>query len=218
MGGRWRWIARRCAHKAAPGINVSAMREFIPHTRIDRDAHWMHSGWHGWVYGFKLHLLVTVSPTVWLPLSAAVTSANVADNVEAAALLPQLGQPAMAPPGRLVLVDVAYADPKLLQHCAATALTLVTSRRGPRPHTDGGVGVRRVVHALRSQTSEGWNAQFKRGFACGEQLPTRGLRTTQHVLPGAVFIYQLTLLRRWLTGESLRCGRTAALRALRGAL
>lgn len=186
----------------------------IPHTRIDTDAHWTHSGWHGWVYGYKLHVLTTVSPRVWLPLAAAVTPANVADNVQAAALLPQPGQPALAPAGTLLLADVAYADPKLRQQCAATALTLITSRRGPYPHDDGGVGVRRVFHGLRSQTSEGWNAQIKRSFACGEQVPTRGLRATQRFLLGAVLVYQLTLLRRWLTGGSLRRGLTAALRAL----
>jgi hypothetical protein len=28
----------------------------VPHTSIDTDAHWTKSGWHGWVYGWKLHL------------------------------------------------------------------------------------------------------------------------------------------------------------------
>ena len=190
----------------------------VPHSRIDTEAHWTHSGWHGWVYGYKLHVLATVSPRVWLPLAAAVTpanvAANVADNVQATHLLPQPGQPPVAPAGTLLLADVAYADPRLRQQCAASALTLVTSRRGTRPHTDGGVGVRRVFHALRSQTSEGWNAQVKRAFACGEHLPTRGLRATQRFLLGAVLVYQLTLLRRWLTGGSQRRGLTAALRAL----
>ena len=33
----------------------------VPHTSIDTEAHWTKSGWHGWVYGWKLHLLVTVA-------------------------------------------------------------------------------------------------------------------------------------------------------------
>jgi hypothetical protein len=186
----------------------------LPHTRIDTEAHWTHSGWHGWVYGYKLHLLATVSPTVWLPLAAAVTPANVADNVQAAALLPQPGDAPVVPGGALLLADVAYADPQLRQQCIPAELTLVTNRRGPRPHHDGGVGVRRVFHALRSQTSEGWNAQFKRIFACREQLPTRGLHATRRFVLGGVLIYQLTLLHRWLTGGSLRRGLSAAIRAL----
>lgn len=32
----------------------------VPHTSIDTQAHWTKSGWHGWVYGWKLHLVVTV--------------------------------------------------------------------------------------------------------------------------------------------------------------
>ena len=32
----------------------------VPDTRIDTQAHWTKSGWHGWVYGWKVHLVVTV--------------------------------------------------------------------------------------------------------------------------------------------------------------
>src|SRR5262249_21685079 len=37
----------------------------IPHTSIDTEAHWTKSGWHGWVYGWKLHLTLRTgsSPT-----------------------------------------------------------------------------------------------------------------------------------------------------------
>src|SRR5436190_4128776 len=31
----------------------------VPHTSIDTEAHWTKSGWHGWVYGWKLHLATT---------------------------------------------------------------------------------------------------------------------------------------------------------------
>jgi hypothetical protein len=32
----------------------------IPHSSIDTEAGWSKSGWHGWWYGWKLHLAVTV--------------------------------------------------------------------------------------------------------------------------------------------------------------
>ena len=32
----------------------------VPHSSIDTEAHWTKSGWHGWVYGWKLHLASTV--------------------------------------------------------------------------------------------------------------------------------------------------------------
>jgi hypothetical protein len=34
----------------------------VPHTSIDTEADWTKSGWHGWVYGWKLHL--GLSPSV----------------------------------------------------------------------------------------------------------------------------------------------------------
>jgi hypothetical protein len=51
----------------------------VPHTSIDTQAHWTQSGWHGWVYGWKLHLAVTVAK-VRIPLAAHPTAANAADN------------------------------------------------------------------------------------------------------------------------------------------
>src|SRR5205807_7628871 len=50
----------------------------VPHTSIDTEASWTKSGWHGWVYGWKLHLVCTVA-AVWIPLAAELTCANVAD-------------------------------------------------------------------------------------------------------------------------------------------
>ena len=51
----------------------------VPHTSIDTEAHWTKSGWHGWVYGWKLHLASVVA-AVWIPLAAELTPANIADN------------------------------------------------------------------------------------------------------------------------------------------
>jgi hypothetical protein len=48
--GRPRWVWHKKDREA--GI--------VPHTSIDTEAHWTKSGWHSWVYGWKLHLLVTV--------------------------------------------------------------------------------------------------------------------------------------------------------------
>jgi hypothetical protein len=61
----------------------------VPHTAIDTEAHWTKSGWHGWVYGWKLHIVATVA-AVWIPLTAALTPANKADNEVAPALIAEL--------------------------------------------------------------------------------------------------------------------------------
>src|ERR671932_2346908 len=60
----------------------------VPHTSIDTEAHWTKSGWHGWVYGWKLHIVTTVA-AVWIPLAAELTAANSADNEVAPRLLPE---------------------------------------------------------------------------------------------------------------------------------
>jgi len=51
----------------------------VPHSSIDTEAGWTKSGWHGWVYGWKLHLATTVAG-IWVPLAARLTPANVSDN------------------------------------------------------------------------------------------------------------------------------------------
>src|SRR5918994_1435000 len=101
----------------------------VPHSSIDTEAHWTKSGWHGWVYGWKLHLVVTVA-AVWLPLAAELTPANEADNEVAPRLLPEL-PPAL----RFLLGDTSYDDSALREQCAAAGRCLVTSKRGPYPHT-----------------------------------------------------------------------------------
>jgi hypothetical protein len=179
----------------------------VPHTSIDTEAGWTKSGWHGWVYGWKLHLVTTVAG-VWLPLAATLTPANRADNEEAPALVAAL--PAEV---RFLLGDTAYNDPALRECCAAAGCELIASKRGPYPHHDGGVEVRRLFHQLRTHTIENFNGQFKAIFDAGGQVPTRGLRATQRFVLGAVFVYQLTILARSEAGADLRSGLLAYLRA-----
>ena len=183
-----------------------------PDTRIDQDAHWCQSGWHGWVYGYKLHTIIAVCPRVgvWLPLAAAVTPANVADCAQAPLLLDDLAPLVLS--RLLVLADSAYRGPAIAQRCARDGRVLVTSRRG-KPAPNAGTPVRRVFHALRSQASEDWHSQFRHIFDLSAQLPTRGLLATQRFVLGAVFTYQLAILDRFLAGRSLRAGLQAALQA-----
>ena len=117
----------------------------MSHTSIDTEASWTKSGWHGWVYGWKLHLVVTISDTVWLPLAADLTPANVADNQHAPGLLASLPEEVST-----VLGDQHYNDPILAALVKGQDRPLVTTKRGPYPHTDDGVEVRRIFHQLRS--------------------------------------------------------------------
>jgi hypothetical protein len=179
----------------------------VPHSSIDTEAHWTKSGWHGWVYGWKLHLVTTVA-AVWIPLAAELTPANAADNEIAPRLL-ELLPPAV----RFVLGDTNYQDPALHDACTAADRLLVATRRGAYPHTDAGVEVRRVFHKLRSLAIENFNEQFKGIFDVHGSVPTRGLVRTQRFALGAVFVYQLTLLHRFEHDQDLRVGLKAFLKA-----
>lgn len=192
-GGVW--------HKKDREANV------VPHSSIDTEAHWTKSGWHGWVYGWKLHLIVSVA-SVWIPLAADVTAANAADNEVAFGVLDELTTTL-----RYLLGDMSYNDPELREACDDAAIMLITSRRGAHPHRDGGVAVRRVFHALRSKSIENWNGQFKAIFDVNQPVPTRGRMATRRWILGAVFVYQLTIVCRFHAGADLRVGLKPFLKA-----
>ncbi len=162
----------------------------VPHTAIDTEAGWTKSGWHGWVYGWKLHLAIAVCE-VWIPLAARLIPANTADNEVAPHLIEELPEEA-----RYVLGDIHYNAPNVRQACQSTERFLVTTKRGAYPHTDDGVEVRRIFHKLRSVANENFNEHFKAIFEVHGEVPTRGLINTQRFALGAVFVYQLALLYR----------------------
>ncbi|MBI3970925.1 MAG: hypothetical protein HY332_06520 [Chloroflexi bacterium] len=83
-GGRAAAIDRTVL-RAKGGVWHKRDREagLVPHTSIDTEAGWTKSGWPGWVYGWKLHLVTTVA-AVWLPLAADLTPANVAGGARTA--------------------------------------------------------------------------------------------------------------------------------------
>jgi hypothetical protein len=179
----------------------------VPHTSIDTEAHWTKSGWHGWVYGWKLHLASVVA-AVWIPLAAELTPANIADNEVAPALLREV--PADT---RFVLGDRHYNRPNVRQTCAQADRILVATKYGRYPHTDDGVEVRRIFHKLRSLAIENFNEHFKGIFDGHGQVPTKGLIHTRRFALGATFVYQLALLYRFQHGLDLNIGLKAFLKA-----
>jgi Transposase DDE domain len=160
----------------------------VPHSTIDTEAGWSKAGWHGWWYGWQLHLAVTVS-TVWSPLAAELTVANRGDNEVAPLVLEQLPEAV-----RYVLGDTHYNTPELQQECHRRGWELVATRRGSYPHCDGGVEVRQVFHKLRSQAIEPFNGLFKNVFEWRVKMPVKGLQRSQLLALGAVVSYQLVLL------------------------
>ena len=179
----------------------------VPHTSIDTEAAWTNSGWHSWVYGWKLHI-VSIVAAVWIPLAADLTPANRADNEAAPALLRE------APlDTRFVLGDRHYNAPNVRQVCEQADRILVATHYGHYPHTDAGVEVRRVFHKLRSVAIENFNEHFKGIFDGHGQVPTKGLCNTRRFALGAIFVYQLALFYRFQNGLDLNVGLKAFLKA-----
>lgn len=179
----------------------------IPHSSIDTEAGWSKSGYHNWWYGWKLHLAVAVG-WIWIPLAAELTAANISDEEIAPKLIEQL--PAQV---RYVLGDTHYNCPEVRKNCNDRGIELVATKRGPRPHTDGGVEVRRIFHQLRSQSIEPFNGLFKDHYGWGKNMPVKGLKKSQLLALGAIFLYQLVLLYQYEQGQRVGQGIKALLRA-----
>jgi hypothetical protein len=183
----------------------------VPHTSIDTQAHWTKSGWHGWVYGWKLHL-ITVVAGVWIPLAAELTAANADDSTEVGKLLVRDKCP-LPHEIRFLLGDQHYNTPLLRGVCQFKGWQLVATHRGKRPQGDLGREVRRILHKLRSLAIENFNEHFKGIFDGHAQVPTRGLVATRRYALGCVFVYQLALLYRYEQGLDLNVGLKAFLKA-----
>ena len=83
-------------------------------------ADWTFSGWHGWVFGWKLHLACTVAG-VWIPLAARLTPANVHDGRVAPLLIEELPEEARNTVSRALLPGPSKEEWRR---------ALVTKRRG----------------------------------------------------------------------------------------
>ena len=179
----------------------------VPHSRIDVEAGWTKSGWHGWVYGWKLHLACVVA-SVWIPLAAQLTPADTDDGQVACELVPEV-------PSEVgyALGDQHYNRDALRALCHLRGWELVTSQPGKYPHTDAGVEVRRVFHKLRSVAIENFNEHFKGIFEVHGPVPTKGKTATARFALGAVLVYQLGLWYRFEHGLDLNVGLKPFLKA-----
>jgi hypothetical protein len=195
--------------KAKGGVwhKKDRLKGHVPHSSIDTEAHWGKSDYHGWYYGWKLHLVVTVA-AVWIPLSARLTPANRYDGQEAIALLEEI-----PPDARFVLGDNHYKTTDILANCQANNRFLIASGRGPYPHDDLGVKVRQIFHLLRSKTIEPFNQLFKSIFDWHGHVPVKGLQRTSLILLAAVLLYQMVLLYQYENGLPIGCGIKPLLRA-----
>jgi hypothetical protein len=87
---------------------------------LDKEADWIQSDYHGWVYGYKAHVTTTVAPTtVRVVLDATVTGSACESHVLQARLdnLPPLL--------KLLLLDAGYDDGDLIQQAAKRSIQIL---------------------------------------------------------------------------------------------
>jgi hypothetical protein len=95
-------------------------------TGLDTDADWIQSTYHGWVYGYKAHVTISVSPTlVRTVLSATVTGSDCESHVLQAHLddLPPLVE--------TLLLDAGYDDADLITDCHDRAIDVLVPLAKP---------------------------------------------------------------------------------------
>jgi len=153
----------------------------LPCVTLDVEADWGRSGWHGWVYGWKLHVASLVAGC-FLPVADVLTKSSVHDAAVAPALLDEL-----LPATRFVLGDTAYQVTALHDDCQTHGRTLIAPGWTPASATDPGKGVCTVFHALRHVAAENLNELLKDCFGLHGAVPTPGLLATQRYVLGCVF-------------------------------
>jgi len=100
---------------------------------------------------------------------------------------------------RCALGDTHYNAPEVRADCNLRGIELVATRRGPHPHKDGEVEVRRIFHKLRSQSIEPFNGLFKDVFGWSKNMPVKGLKKKSQL-----FALGAKIFASWYCSSSAR--------------
>lgn len=93
---------------------------------LDRDADWIQSEYHGWGYGYKAHVTISVAPTtVRVVLGACVTGSACESHVLQARVKD------LPPLLRTLLLDAGYDDGDLIADCAQHGIEVLAPLSKP---------------------------------------------------------------------------------------
>lgn len=93
---------------------------------LDTEADWIQSTYHGWVYGYKAHVSISVAPTtVRVVLDATVTGCACESHVLQARV------PHLPPLVDTLLLDAGYDDADLIADCAQHAIRVLAPLSKP---------------------------------------------------------------------------------------
>jgi len=174
---------------------------------LDQEADWIYSTYHGWVYGYKAHVTVSVAPTtVRAVLSATVTGSACESHV----LQSQL--PTLPPTVETLLLDAGYDDADLLEDCAdrgiralaplATPLGL-SSPQDRRDRADFLASPEgKALYKRRGSTIEPFFATLKDFFHL-DPLPVRGEFAASAFIGLALYAWNLIVLFNFVNHRPL---------------
>jgi hypothetical protein len=209
---RWAFIDKS-VFRAKGGLWHKAQRllGIVPHSSIDTDASWGKSAYHGWRFGYGLHLLCN---QYRFPLACSVTTAASKDTSQLVPLLVHFAQHL-----GIVVADAGYIAVKLLKQLLACwkIFVLLPSRfkavylsawqkqynwliQTPQP---------RWLYKQRKPSVEPLFALIKELFhLSGEkQLPYQGLTKVKAYLMMASFTVQLMIYYNYCKGVELASTR-----------
>jgi hypothetical protein len=93
---------------------------------VDTQADWIQSTYHGWVYGYKAHVSISVAPsTVRVVLEATVTGSACESHI----LQERVQQ--LPPMVRILLLDAGYDDGDLIAECAQRGMRVLAPLSKP---------------------------------------------------------------------------------------
>lgn len=174
---------------------------------LDREADWIQSSYHGWVYGYKAHVTTSVSSaTVRVVLDATVTGSVCESHVleDRVAGLP--------PTIEILLLDAGYDDGDLIDRCAQRGLTALVPLSKPVGQSTSQARRDRAAY-LASDAGKAWYKQrgssiepffatIKDVFEL-DPLPVQGKVKASAFILLALYAWNLIVLFNFLNGRPL---------------
>ena len=165
---------------------------------VDAEADWIHSTYHGWVYGYKAHVSISVAPTtVRVVLGATVTGSACESHILQARVK---DLPALV---RTLLLDAGYDDGELIVDCATRSLEVLAplskpigkstsqDRRNRAAYLASPTGKAR--YRQRSSSIEPFFATLKDFFHL-DPLPLQGKSNASALILLALYAWNLIVL------------------------
>jgi hypothetical protein len=176
---------------------TSSMKErIVPCSGIDTEAKWGFSHTRGLIFGYKLHMVSNTDPSIIVPLSADVTTANIADSQVYSELTFCLSQETRMKI-HFMVADPGYDDRQLYDLSMAKGFQLVCPARRYRKTLEERLklvdfyeSLGQIVYSKRGISVEPLIERIKSVFR-RDQVPARGYDRIRGITLLAVLLYQL---------------------------